>query len=113
MSRKFAFLIVMCAAAGATLSFTVSACRAQSVDISTDGGVYVRAPFVRVYVDPYGGTSVRAPFTAVDVPGRGYPYAMSPAANDRRVLQPSLASSPELAVMDDGALWQFLSSTEN
>ena len=113
MSRKLAYLIVMCATAGATLSFTGGTCRAQWVEISTDGTVYVRAPFVRVYVDPYGGTSVRAPFTAVDVPGRGYPYAQPPEVIEHRLLQPPLPSAQEPAVMDDEALWQFLSSTAN
>ena len=111
MSRKLSYLIVMCALVGTTWSFTAGTCRAQWVEVSTDGGVYVRAPFVRVYVDPYGGTSVRAPFTAVDVPGRGYRHAEPPIAIERRAMQPSFANAQELAAMDDKALWQFLSST--
>jgi hypothetical protein len=113
MSRKLAYLIVMYAIVGAMLSYTAGTCRAQWVEVSTDGGVYVRAPFVRVYVDPYGGTSVRAPFTAVDVPSRGHPYAQPPAVIERRVLQPSVPKAQELTVMDDEALWRFLSSTAN
>jgi len=113
MSRELTYLIVMCALVGSTLSFTAGTCRAQWVEVSTDGGVYVRAPFVRVYVDPYGGTSVRAPFTAVDVPGRGHPYALPPTVIERRVMEPVLPMAQELAVMDDKALWRFLSSTAN
>jgi hypothetical protein len=113
MSRKLSYLIVMCAFVGATLSFTAGTCCAQWVEVSTDGGVYVRAPFVRVYVDPYGGTSVRAPFTAVDVPGRRYPHPQPPAVIEGRAMQPSLPRAQELATMDEEALWQFLSSTAN
>ena len=42
---------------------------AQIVRRFAGGGVAVRAPFVRVNVDPWGRTSVRAPFVAVDSPG--------------------------------------------
>jgi len=111
MSRKLAFLTALCVLAGTNLSFTATVCRAQWVDVSTDGGVHVRAPFVRVYVDPYGGTSVRAPFTAIGVPGRGFPSAEPPVVIERRVAQPSLLSAQELKVMDDASFWQFLRST--
>ncbi len=111
MSRRLAFLPVLCALTGTTMSFTAPTCRAQWVDVSREGGVYVRAPFVRVHVDAYGGTSVRAPFTAVDVPGRRYPVAQSPLVIERRVVRPSLPRTQELAVMDDVALWQTLRLT--
>jgi len=42
---------------------------AQIVRRFRGGGVQVRAPLVRVNVNPYGGTSVRAPFVAVDPGG--------------------------------------------
>jgi hypothetical protein len=109
MSRRRAFLVAIVAPLGAILSFTASTCHTQWVDVSNDGGVYVRAPFVRVHVDRYGGTSVRAPFTAVDVPGRGYPDAQLPIVIER--VQPSSSSAQELAVMDDEALWELLRAT--
>jgi hypothetical protein len=114
MFRRFACLMALCAAAaGVTLSYTAAACRAQMVRISTDGGVYVRAPFVRVYVDSYGGTSVRAPFAAVDVPGRGHPNEHSPEVIEQRVWQRSVPTAEDLRVMDEEALWQHLSLTAN
>src|SRR5262245_65267264 len=110
MSRKLGCLPKLCTALGLALSSTSTMCRAQWVAVSREGGVYVRAPFVRVYVDSYGGTSVRAPFTAIDVPGRGFTYAQPPAVIERRVVQPSFPTARELSAMDDGALRQFLRS---
>ena len=113
MSRELTYLIVMCALVGSTLSFTASTCRAQWVEVSTDGGVYVRAPFVRVYVDPYGGTSVRTPFTAVDVPGRGYQSCAASGSYRATRYAAFFAQAQELTAMDDESLWRFLSSTAN
>ncbi len=67
------------------------ACNAQRVWVG-EGGVRVRAPFVRVDVGPYGGVSVRAPFAAVDVPPRSYypgPEYGPPVFVERPVAAPS------------------------
>ena len=111
MPRKLACLASLCILVGVVLSFTNTMCLAQWVDISREGGVYVRAPFVRVYVDPYGGTSVRAPFTAIDVPGRRFPDVQPPGVIERRVVQPSFPGVQELQAMGDETLRQSLRST--
>jgi hypothetical protein len=73
------------------------------------GGVRVRAPFVRVDVDPYGGVSVRAPFAAVDVPPRGYyEPGYPPAYVERRVVERAFPTAADLAAMDDEQLNQAL-----
>jgi hypothetical protein len=109
MTRRFAVLAVLAVLASTSLSFTVVTCRAQWVDVSSEGGVHVWTPFVRVHVDPNGGTSVRAPFTAVDVPGRAYPDAHAPIIIEQT--PSSLPSTQELAAMDDDAIWQLLRAT--
>ena len=111
MPRKLTCLPLLCTLVGMILSFTNTRCLAQWVDISREGGVYVRAPFVRVYVDPYGGTSVRAPFTAIDVPGRRFPDVQPPGVIERRVVQPSFPRVQEFQAMGDETLRQFLRST--
>ena len=49
-----------------TLSMGLDDAQAQMVQVRPG---YVRAPFVRVYRDPFGGTHVRAPFVDVYRPG--------------------------------------------
>ena len=63
LARKLLLLITM---AFALFQENVEA---QIVQRHPGGGLTVRAPFVRVGVDPWGRTSVRAPFVAVDDPG--------------------------------------------
>lgn len=74
------------------------------------GGVRVRAPFVRVDVDPYGGVSVRAPFTAVDVPPRGYyePVYGPPIYTESRAMEPQFPNAADLAAMSDEQIQQAL-----
>lgn len=48
------------------LGLQVSTSEAQIVRRFPGGGVAIRAPFVRVNVNPWGGTSVRAPFVGID-----------------------------------------------
>jgi hypothetical protein len=71
-----------------------------------DGGVRVRAPFVRVDVGPYGGVSVRAPFANVDVPPRGYYYDdyPPPVVMERRIIEPAYLTAAEFAAMSDDQL---------
>ena len=61
---SLAFLLTL-----SVVAWHSSEAEAQIVRRFPGGGVAVRAPFVRVDVDPWGRTSVRAPFVAVDDPG--------------------------------------------
>lgn len=110
MPRKVTVLAVLCILGGPVVSFTTSTCWAQRVRVSRGGGVHVRAPFVRVDVDPYGGVSVRAPFTAVDTRGRPYHPAPPPVVLERRIERPTLPTASELAALDDEALLRTLRS---
>jgi hypothetical protein len=75
-----------------------------------DGGVRVRAPFVRVDVGPYGGVSVRAPFTAIDLPGRAYYYEPYyepyPVVTEQRIIEPAFPTAAEFAAMGDAQLYE-------
>ena len=51
---------------------------AQIVRFGAGGGVNVRAPFVRVNVDPFGNTSVRAPFVNINPAYGGRPVYPQP-----------------------------------
>jgi hypothetical protein len=88
----------------------LSATPTLSQGVWVGGGVRVRAPFVRVDVDPDGGVSVRAPFTAVDVPPRGYYYGpdVPPPYFERRIVEPQFPTAADLARMDDEQLIQAL-----
>jgi hypothetical protein len=74
-----------------------------------EGGVSVRAPFVRVDVGPYGGVSVRAPFANIDVPPDYY-YEPYPRFVAERFLEPAFPTANELAGMNDGQLYNALVS---
>ncbi|MCI0335733.1 MAG: hypothetical protein L0228_21205, partial [Planctomycetes bacterium] len=90
--------------------FSSALCMAQRVWVG-EGGVRVRAPFVRVDVYPYGGVSVRAPFAAVDVPPRGYYYEPGyapPVIFERPVVEPSYPTAADFAAMDAEQLAQAL-----
>jgi hypothetical protein len=107
MSRKLAAL-----AARGILALTaglISSETSLSQVVSLQGGVHVRAPFVRVDVFPGGGVSVRAPFAAVDVPGRPYYYEPGPFIG-RQGMRAAFPSQNDLAAMDDQMLRQTLRS---
>lgn len=63
------FLTVMGSASWSSLAV------GQIVEV---GPGYVRAPFVRVYRDPFGGAHVQAPFVDIYRPGRWAPHFPSP-----------------------------------
>src|SRR5688572_1332607 len=112
MSRRILFpvgvLIVFCGAALVPSTDVIG----QRVWVG-DGGVRVRAPFVRVDVGPYGGVSVRAPFAAIDVPGRGYYepyYERYPVIMEQRIIEPAFPTAAEFAAMDDSLLYERMLS---
>jgi hypothetical protein len=107
MSRSLAIAFLAFVSVTIVLPPTPSA--AQRVWVG-DGGVRVRAPFVRVDVGPYGGVSVRAPFTSVDVPPRGYYYDdyPPPVLLERRIVEPAYPTAASFAAMDDEQLNQAL-----
>lgn len=110
MSRKFALLAVLVLLGGTLGALTTSTSFAQGVYFGPEGGIHVRAPFVRVDVYPRGGVSVRAPFAAVDVPPRPYYYGPPPMVIERPVAQPAFPTAEELAAMDDETLRQTVRS---
>jgi hypothetical protein len=94
-----------------TASLGANSSQAQWVDVSSGGGVYVRAPFVSVDVYPHGGVSVRAPYAAVDVGGRPRCYSSQSYVVDRRFDQQSLPTPESLTKMDDDTLRQTMRTT--
>lgn len=104
MLRQFAVVVT----SSVLFAFVAEPSEAQRVWVG-DGGVRVRAPFVRVDVSPYGGVSVRAPFAAVDVPPRDYDGPPDNIYNDPgysarvipgpRAAQPALPTGTELQAM--------------
>jgi len=114
---------------GALVMFFPVPAEAQIVRRFAGGGVQIRAPFVRVNVNPYGRASVRAPLVAVDpggvrvglrrrlapMPQQLGPQQVAPAQAqvpsgglpDRGYVP--FPTAEELAAMDDRALFTALS----
>ncbi len=96
--------VVVCFAT--LVSLVAADAEAQRVRVR-DGGVRVRAPFVRVDVGPSGGVSVRAPFAAVDVPPNDYFYpgpGGRPPGAERRIVRRELPDAIVLGAMSDEEL---------
>ena len=71
--------VLLGAALAVLLSTATDNVWAQFVRVYPGGGVRVKAPFVRVEVNPWRGTYVRAPFTEVITPARRYRRWRTPA----------------------------------
>ena len=118
MTRKFASIAGLTFVCWMVSLVPAGASFGQRVWVG-NGGVRVRAPFVRVDVGPYGGVSVRAPFADVDVPPPAYYEPYPVIIDDRssfmrprsyRMVEPSFPTAGQFAAMSNAQLTQQLLS---
>jgi hypothetical protein len=96
MRRNLSFRLLT--AAACFVLFAAPSLIAQTVSVSLDNGVHVRAPFTSVDVFPGGSVRVRTPYTAVDIGGRSTHVVQRP------VTKADIFSEDELARMSDTEL---------
>jgi len=101
MERRFS-LRLLAVATVATLA--PPPLHAQSISVSLENGVHVRAPFTSVDVFS-GGVRVRAPYTAVDIGGRAA-YAGPLHVVRRPISSAEFFAPANLARMSDAVLWR-------